>query len=183
MKARGLPTVRTADHVGLTVPDLQQGIDFFVDVLGFDLIYTHAPKHTKGAAQQRQFNRHPDTEIVGIAMLTLGTLNLELFQFAAPDQRQEPPRISDWGGTHLALYVDDMEAALEHLREKEVQILGSPMPLPGPEAGDGNMFVFALGPPGVTIELISYSGGKAYEADATVRTFDPRTQNLKNPAG
>lgn len=174
MKPRGLPTLRAADHVGLTVPDLEQGVGFFVDVLGFDLIYTHAPEHAKGASQQRQFNRHPDTEIVGIAMLTLGTLNIELFQFAAPDQRQEPPRISDWGGTHLAFYVDDMEAALAHLRDKQVQILGSPMPLPGPEAGDGNMFVFCLGPPGVTIELITYPGGKAYEADAAILAFDPR---------
>ena len=174
MEPRGLPTLRAADHVGLTVPDLDQGVAFFVDVLGFDLVYTHAPEHAKGASQERQFNRHPDTEIVEIAMLTLGTLNLELFQFAAPDQRQEPPRISDWGGTHLAFYVDDMEAALAHLRDKQVQILGSPMPLPGPEAGDGNMFVFCLGPPGVTIELISYPGGKAYEADAALLAFDPR---------
>ena len=180
--ARGLPTVRDVDHLGLTVPDLDQAVAFFVDVLGFDLAYSHAPKHAKGPAQERQFNRHPDTEIVGIAMLTLGTLNVELFQFAAPDQRRELPRISDWGGAHIALYVDDLDAALERLRQGGARVLGEPMALPGPEAGDGNRFVFALGPGGVAIELITYPDGKAYESSEAPRLFDPRGRKGWEPA-
>lgn len=169
-----LPTVRTADHIGLTVPDLDAAVSFFVEVIGFEHVYSHVPSHPK-ADQERQFDRHRETHIVGIAMLTLGTMNLELFEFHAPDQRQEVPRISDWGGAHIALYVDDMNAALDYLRLNGVSVLGEPMDLPGPEAGVGNQFVFVQGPGGIPIELITYAGGKAYEARTDRRLFDPRT--------
>jgi catechol 2,3-dioxygenase-like lactoylglutathione lyase family enzyme len=177
MSAGGIPTVRTVDHVGLTVPDLAAGIRFFVDALGFDEVYTHAPAGSSGEVQERQFARHRDTRIVGIAMLRLGTLNLELFEFSAPDQRREVPRTSDWGGAHLAFYVDDIDAAVEHLRAHGARVLGEPMDLPGPEAGPGNRFVFALAPGDIPIELISYAGGKAYERQSGgQRLFDPREQ-------
>jgi glyoxylase I family protein len=176
-----LPGVRTADHVGITVPDLEEGVRFFAGVLGFEERYSHRPPSTRGEVQVRQFNRHPDTEIVGIAMLRLGTLNLELFEFRAPDQRQECPRISDWGGTHLAFYVDDLDAAVEHLRDHDVRVLGEPMALPGPEAGPGNRFVFALGPGGIPIELVSYPEGKAYERTTHRRLFDPRAHERWAP--
>ena len=177
-RSRALPTVRTADHIGLTVPDLDAAAAFFVEVLGFDLVYSHAPSHPSGDVQERQFDSHPDTRIVGIAMLTLGTLNLELFECDAPDQRQEMPRISDWGGTHIALYVDDMDAALDHLRAHGIRVLGEPMALPGPERGSGNRFVFVQGPGGLPIELITYPGGKAYESATDRRLFDPRASAL-----
>lgn len=172
----GLPGVRTLDHVGLSVPDLEQAARFFVAVLGFEEVYAHAPRHAPGDVQARQFDRHPDTVLRGIRMLRLGTLNLELLELDAPDQRREAPRTSDWGASHLALYVDDLEAAVEHLHAHGVQVLGEPMDLPGPESGAGNRFVFAVGPGGVTIELVSYPDGKAYERRTERRLFDPRAE-------
>lgn len=176
-----LPGVRTLDHVGLTVPDLAGARRFFVTVLGFVEVYSHRPEGGDREAQERQFARHPETRLLGISMLRLGTLNLELFEFEAPDQRREVPRTSDWGGAHLAFYVDDMAAAVRHLREGGARVLGEPLALPGPEAGEGNEFVFALGPGDVPIELISYPGGKAYEREGGVREgvtrlFDPRQE-------
>ncbi|MBV8886414.1 MAG: VOC family protein [Chroococcidiopsidaceae cyanobacterium CP_BM_RX_35] len=35
----GIPTARNVDHVGLTVPDLNQALTFFVDVLGADVLW------------------------------------------------------------------------------------------------------------------------------------------------
>ncbi|HEY2056160.1 MAG TPA: VOC family protein [Solirubrobacterales bacterium] len=115
-------------------------------------------------------------EVLGFSMLRLGTLNLELFEFEAADQRREVPRTSDWGGAHLAFYVDDLPAAVAHLREHGARVLGEPMALPGIEAGQGNQFVFALAPGGVPFELISYPSGKAYEKDGGPRLFDPRRE-------
>jgi glyoxylase I family protein len=150
------------DHVGITVPDLTEAVRFFVDVLGFQELYSHTPSGGRGDVQARQFDRHPDTEIVGIAMLRLDTVDVELLEFRAPDQRRDYPRTSDWGGAHLALYVDDLDTAVEHLRAQGVDVLGEPMALPGPESGPGNRFVFALGPGRMPVELISYPAGKAY---------------------
>jgi hypothetical protein len=44
-----------------------------------------------------------------------------------------------------------------------VQVLGDPMPLPGPEAGEQARFVFALTPWGLALEFVSYPLGKAYQ--------------------
>ena len=165
-----LPAVRAADHVGITVPDLDEAVAFLTGVLGFEHVYSHRPTGEDAAVQVRQFDRHPETRLLGIAMLRLANLNVELFEFAAPDQRREYPRTSDWGGVHLALYVDDLDAAVAHLREHGVRVLGEPMDLPGPEAGALNRFIFALGPGGIAIELVSYPSGK----EGGDRLFDPR---------
>lgn len=169
-----LPGVRTLDHVGLTVPDLGECVRFLVEVVGFEEVYSHRPGGGDGEIQVRQFGRHPETELEGISMLRLATLNLELLQFRAPDQRRQPPRTSDWGGAHLALYSDDIDAAAAHLRSHGAEVLGEPMALPAREAGPGNRFVYCRVPGGLTLELITYPEGKAYEAGTARRLFDPR---------
>lgn len=158
----GLPGVRRLDHVGVSVADLGEAVRFFVEVLGFAVLYGHAPPPPPGTGAH-QLDRHPDTTIAGIAMLRLGDQQVELLAFAAPDQVRRPPRTSDVGGSHLALYVDDLDAAVAHLAAHDVPVLGEPMPLPGPEAGLGNRFAFARGPGGVILELISYPDGRARE--------------------
>lgn len=177
-----LPTVRTLDHVGLTVPDITAASRFLVDVLGFHAVYSYAPADGVGDVQERQFARHPQSHIERITVLRLGTLNLELFEFRAPDQRRVMPRSSDWGGAHLAFYVDDLHAALEHLRRHGAQVLGEPMDLGGPESGPRNQFIFALAPGGLTLELITYPQGKAYEQTTPRRLFDPRTHPRWSPS-
>lgn len=39
----GIPTARNVDHVGVTVPDLDGAVSFFVDVLGCEVIYRTVP--------------------------------------------------------------------------------------------------------------------------------------------
>ena len=162
----GLPGLRRADHVGLVVPDLDAAVGFFVDVLGGACVLRHGPyRGVPGDPdlQVRQFARHPRTEVDGIAVVHVADVTLELLQFRAPDQRRDVPRTSDLGGHHLAFYVDDLDAAVEHLRANGVRVLGSPMPLPGPEAGEQARFVFALTPWDLALELVSYPHGKAWQ--------------------
>jgi catechol 2,3-dioxygenase-like lactoylglutathione lyase family enzyme len=153
--------------VGLVVPELEAAIGFFEDVLGGRCLLRHGPY--RGSPddpdmQVRQFARHPRTEVDGIAVVDVVGVTLELLQFSAPDQRTEPPRTSDAGGHHVAFYVDDLDAAVRHLRTAGVQVLGDPMPLPGPEAGEGARFVFALAPWGLALEFVSYPHGKAWQS-------------------
>jgi glyoxylase I family protein len=162
----GLPGLRRGDHVGVVVPDLDAALALFVDVLGGSCLVRHGPYRGRPddpGLQERQFARHPRTEVEGIAMVRVADTVVELLQFSAPDQRREVPRTSDLGGHHLAFYVDDMPAAIEHLRSHGVRVLGEPMPLPGPEAGDGALFVFALTGWGLALELVTYPNGKAWQ--------------------
>lgn len=165
---------RGVDHIGLTVPDIDQATRFFVDVLGFVEFYSHGPySDDEGDFQTTYFDRHPRSECIQIRMLRTRNLNLELFEFASPDQVRQVPKTSDWGSAHIALYVDDMASAVGYLRSSGVRVLGGPLPLPGPEEGAAGEFCFFLAPWGQPLELISYPNGKAYEADTPERLYSP----------
>ncbi len=114
--ARQIPSVpglRGTDHVGLTVPDLGQAITFFTDVLGCQLVYRMGPFADDGTWFTDELGLDARARIPAMALMRCGSgSNLELFHYEAPEQRHELPRMSDWGGHHLAFYVDDMEAAL-----------------------------------------------------------------------
>ena len=46
--AAGLPGLTGVDHIGFTVPDLDQARAFLVDVLGCELMYTLGPFQREG---------------------------------------------------------------------------------------------------------------------------------------
>lgn len=64
-------------------------------------------------------------------------MNLELFEWDAPDQDETPPNNSDIGATHLALQVDDIDTATERMASrKDVEVLDEPQTNEdGPTAG------------------------------------------------
>ena len=39
----GMPGLRGTDHIGFTVPDLAQAVDFFVNVIGCEKFYDLGP--------------------------------------------------------------------------------------------------------------------------------------------
>ena len=174
MTEPALSGFRAVDHIGLSVPDLDQAIQFFVEVLGAQEFFRHGPYGPNGEQSRRQFDRHPDSVVEGIAMVQLGPMNIELLQYSAPDQSTAWPGTSDYGGHHVAFYVDDLDVSVARLREAGVRVLGEPMPLPGPESGPGGRFIFFRAPWGLFLELVSYPAGKAYEQATPRRLFDPR---------
>lgn len=178
MTASALSGFRAIDHIGLTVPDLDQAIDFFINVLGAEEFFRHGPYGPSGEQSSRQFYRHPDSVVEGIAMVRLGPMNIELLQYSAPDQRVDMPGTSDAGGHHVAFYVDDIDESISRLRSAGVDVLGDPMPLPGPESGPDGQFIFFRTPWGLFLEIVSYRSGKAYEKATDRRLFDPRREPL-----
>lgn len=171
--AAPLPGLRGTDHVGLTVPDLEQAITFFTEVIGCELIYRMGPFIDDGNWFADELGLDPRARIPAMSLMRCRTgVNLELFQYEAPHQRKELPRMSDWGGHHLAFYVDDIDAALAGLREHHVDILGRLKPGLGPEAGDGTGWIFFRAPWGLPLELVSYPNGRAYEATTPARLWN-----------
>ena len=96
--------------------------------------------------------------------------NFEIFQYDAPDQKRVQPRNSDIGGHHLAFYVDDMAAAVAHLKAFGVRLLGEPT-VRTTGASAGQTWVYFLSPWGMQLELVSYPGGKGYEQDTERRLW------------
>ncbi|GAA3797861.1 hypothetical protein GCM10022403_034640 [Streptomyces coacervatus] len=172
--ARGIPTATNVDHIAYTVPDLDEAVRFFVDVLGADLLYREETIRSDSDDWMREaLNVHPRAT-TDIAMLRLGPVtNIELFEYTAPDQNRVLPRNSDHGGHHLAFYVRDIDEATAYLRKQPgVQVLGEPrLVTAGPIAGD--RWVYFLTPWGMQMELISLPAHLPYEQETLHRRFGP----------
>jgi glyoxylase I family protein len=157
----------------VTVPDLDEAERFLVDVLGARHIYTLGGKRSDDDDWMAvHLGVHPRTVIEEIRFFRLGTgLNLEIFAYDAADGQAAQPRNSDIGGHHLALYVDDIDAAADKLRAAGVDVMGAPVS--SAQAAAGQRWLYFRSPWGMQFELVSYPAGKAYEEDATVKLWHP----------
>lgn len=161
--AATLPGLRRLDHIGVTVPDLAQATTFFVEVLGCEYMYRlgpfrdddgtwmtdHLGVHERAVMRQLHFFRCGDAAV------------FEVFEYSSPDQNTRVPRNSDIGGHHVALYVDDLDAAVDFLRAKDITVLGEPTASKGPS--EGQRWVYFSSPWGMQFELVSYPNGKAFD--------------------
>jgi catechol 2,3-dioxygenase-like lactoylglutathione lyase family enzyme len=157
-----LPGLRGTDHIGFTVPNLDEADDFLVNVLGCERVYTLGPFIREDDWMQTQLGVHPRTVMRRLNFYRLGFgSNLEVFEYEAADGALPQPRNSDIGGHHLAIYVDDFEDALAYLRSHNVEIMGEPVDSSGPS--EGQRWVYFKTPWGMQFELVSYPHGKQYE--------------------
>lgn len=169
---RGLPGITGTDHIGFTVPDIDEAHEFLVDVIGCDHVYSLGPYPRDPELMSTNLNLHPEAVMREIRFYRcFNGANFEVFHYEAPDQRREQPRNSDVGGHHIAFYVEDLNEAVAYLRERGVRVLGEPRSSTGASAGQ--RWVYFLSPWGMQFELVSFPRGKAYEADAAVLLWKP----------
>ena len=173
-RADGVPTLRGHDHTGITVPDIKQAADFFVNVLGCKQAMSFGPfADDKGTFMHDLLNVNPRAVIHQITLVRCGYgSNIELFQYSSPDQQNMTPKNSDIGGYHIAFYVDDIKAAKDYLDSKGVKTFFGPFPVEqGPAAGQS--ITYFLAPWGLQMELISYPHGMAYEKTSPIKPWSP----------
>jgi catechol 2,3-dioxygenase-like lactoylglutathione lyase family enzyme len=86
----------------------------------------------------RHLGVHPRASCYVVLMRLGPTANLELFEYAAPDQRRDLPAPGDAGGHRLVFEVDDADRAYRHLLARgDLPVVGEPQPVGvGPHAGD-----------------------------------------------
>ncbi len=172
------PGLRGIEHVGITVPDLEEAAKFFIEVLGCEPFYDSGPfKFDDSDWMKTELNVHPRAHCRKLRFLRCGHgPNLELFEYESPDQRREQPKNSDIGGHHLCIYTDDFNATLEWLKQNNVRIIGTPKyKADGPNSGMD--WVYFLSPWGMQLELVSYPNGKGYE-----KTTDRHLCHPANPS-
>ena len=110
---KGMNVVRF-DHIAFEVSDLEQSIEFYRESLGFMQKWRHR-------------NEEENEECV---FLTLGDVRLELL--VRLDGKSEGlPEPQTPYCPHLALGVDDLDAAVEQLRANAVPILRGPLSVEG----------------------------------------------------
>ena len=114
------------DHVAVHCSDLERSLKFYQDAFGFEFI--------------NRFERPGGP----IAYAQLGGTVLELTQKAG----------EQYGGYHIAIWADDMDAAIAHLAAKGVKVITEARPTNAkqPTEGDTRRAVYA-GPDGEMIEV------------------------------
>jgi catechol 2,3-dioxygenase-like lactoylglutathione lyase family enzyme len=146
-----VPGMQGLAHVGLTVPDLEKAVSFFVGALGCSEIYRVPRVERDDDWMLRHLDVHPRAVLRGACMLRdPNGINLEIFEYEAPGQRQTGPRNSDIGGHHLSFSVADCEAAAQVLRSQGIRVLGEVK-----YKNDGQAWVYFLTPWNLQCELIS----------------------------
>jgi catechol 2,3-dioxygenase-like lactoylglutathione lyase family enzyme len=172
---KGIPSALYIDHAGFTVPDLEEAIAFFTYVLGCELLYQAGPYQQPGSDwMPAHLNVHPEAR-VRLAVLRCGPVNnIELVAFTAPDQQAVSPKVSDWGGRHLAFCVTDMEAAVAYLEAQPgVRVLA---PIDHPTDGTAESGIrtrYFTTPWGMYLELISRPAHLPYEQTTAARLYRP----------
>jgi len=165
--SEGLPGLTRLDHIGFTVPDLDQAHEFLVGVLGCEYLYQLGPftsdRTGRGAAWLSVHLGVDDAAVMKrLRFFRCGdNAVFEVFEYQAPDRSGRLPRNSDIGGHHVALYVSDLDAAVDYLRERGVAVMGDPTTSTGPS--EGQRWVYFLSPWGMQFELVSYPDGKAFD--------------------
>lgn len=169
-----IPGLKKPDHIGFTVPNLNQAIAFFREHFDFELGYEFGPFASDDDWMTQHLNVDARAQITKIAVMSAKGINLEIFEYADNiERRHEAPNNADIGGHHLAFYVDDMDAAVAYLKEQGIKVLGEPSVMTdGPTAGES--WVYFMAPWGMQLELVSYPNGKAYQRNSSVVLFDPR---------
>lgn len=162
MRGSPVPGIRRLDHVGITVPNLEAAHEFFTQVLGAEYMYRLGPFASTDDWMSKHLNVDDETVMDRLHFYRLGGQAVfEVFEYTASEQAQVPPRNSDIGGHHVALYVDDLDAAVASLRARGLTVLGEPTASSG--ASEGQRWVYFLSPWGMQFELVSYPRGKAFD--------------------
>lgn len=138
------PKARSFHHVGLSVPDLDAALAFYVDVLGFELL------------SRASWSGSPEIDLaIGangsageFAMISLNGFCLEVFQFETP-RASEPtePRVVGHGWTHICVKVDNARDMTELLKAQGIRLHAEPI-----DIGDGP-FAYARDPFGNIVEI------------------------------
>ena len=163
------------DHVGLTVPDIDEAVAWFREVMGARAPLSFGPiADPQGTLMRDLLGVDPRAVISQITVLRIGhSANIELFEYEAPDQRRTHPLNSDWSGHHVAFYVTDIDAAVAYMEARGVQKFLGPFPLSaGPAAGQAINYFKT--PFGTYIELISYPNGMAYQVPSVKPLWSPK---------
>jgi catechol 2,3-dioxygenase-like lactoylglutathione lyase family enzyme len=132
------------------VASLHEALEFWVNVLGFQHLYTWNFQNTPFI---EKLVGVPEAAL-SIAMVEGYGHRIELLEYTAPaDHKVIRPRSCDVGSVHLALYVENMDAALARVAEAGWIPVAEPQSVEDGER-KGMRLIYLRGPDGVTIEFM-----------------------------
>ncbi len=112
-------------HVAIGVPDFRKGLEFYRDVLGFEVL-------SEGEIRDNE----PADRAVGldgirasVAMLKAPNAYIELWEYTSPEPQDQRQRPCDYGYPHFALQVRGMQEEYDRLSAAGMRFVGPPVEL------------------------------------------------------
>lgn len=169
------PLPRGVNHVGITVPDLDEATRFFKRGLGAKIAYdglTTDDEPRCGAEVESQLGLPSGAKIRRQRMVVAGTgPSLELFEIEAP--HAPAAGLADYGLNHLAFYVDNIQGSLGRLVAAGGQALSEVHGNSRYEDSPGNGSVYVKAPWGTLIELQTIPNGHYYPQNSEAEIWTP----------
>ncbi len=137
--------IKSLEHVGLGVSDMEKSLEFYRDLLGMEVI------------MELDISDERIGRVIGvagakcrIAHLKLGNAMLELFEYYEPTGSNKAKEIQqyDHGLIHIGFAVDDFHKHIEQLQKEGIEFLGEPV-----EFRPGVWVVYFRGPDGEVCEF------------------------------
>ncbi len=117
--------IQGVHHIGISVPDLEKAREFYIDLLG-----------GVEEVEPLQWEKNPFIdEVIGLKdsaarqfFCRLGNTHVEVFEYSKPrSPDQDPDRgVNNFGYTHFALQVDDIQAVHARLLEAGIRVHAPP---------------------------------------------------------
>ncbi|MDM4762023.1 DUF296 domain-containing protein [Galbitalea sp. SE-J8] len=173
---------RGVNHIGLTVPDLDQATAFLRAAFGARVAYdglTRDDEPRRGPDIERALGLPPGAAIVAQRMIRIGTgPGLEVFELEHTDP-QPAAGLADLGWGHVSLLVDDLDAVLARATAAGGRALDAPHPNSRHEDTPGNASIYVLAPWGSIIELQTLPNGHWYGSGSETDVWSPSRRGIR----
>ncbi|GAB2544055.1 VOC family protein [Brachybacterium huguangmaarense] len=166
---------RGIQHIGVTVPDLEEATRFLTEGLGAQVAYdglTPDDEPRSGPEVERQLGLPRGAAIHRQRMFVIGEgPGLEVFEISG--EQRPASGLADLGLNHISLYCDDIEGSLARLVAAGGRALSEVHGNSRHEDTEGNGSVYVEAPWGMLIELQTIPGGHYYPADSESEVWMP----------
>jgi catechol 2,3-dioxygenase-like lactoylglutathione lyase family enzyme len=145
-----------ANHVGITVKNLEASIAFYEALTGIKVSNTDEI----GGPRMAKTQGLEDTRI-RYANLHLDNLNIDILEYVIPESEQASYSNNQISAMHLCFEVDDMNEAIRRLQEIGVEPDGEPITFQeedGLKSGFGTAVAYFRDPDGTNLEIIAPQG-------------------------
>lgn len=160
--------MKALHHVGITVSDLERGIDFYHGVLGLGFVNEPSPVFDDPALG-------PAVGVPGAALkqvsLALGDGILELLEYVRPESPIDAPLSQNaLGAQHVAFLVDDIQTVKTELEAKGVRFFSEVNAVDDGVLA-GWRWVYFSDPEGNALELVEIAYTRPEERAAGIGSY------------
>lgn len=144
-----------ADHTSYTVSNLERSLEFYVGLLGFEVLW------------RREITNQYFADIVGFPGCRVKAAHLripgtdhklELFEYLTPRGGTADVRTNNVGSSHMSFLADDLPALYESLKAKGMRFRSPPVEIDA-GANKGGWALYMLDPDGITVEMFQPGKG------------------------